>query len=147
MPVFQDPVTEEENQQTNQQPGESSQNQQLASPSETNPFSLHLEKTVGWVKILPPSTEDISPYNLPESQKEHENRKPVPPTAVGSTSSLPAPDGEKTQEDKPDLTKPVTAPIILPFPEELSLSESCPGEAKEKNSILHPLLTRKPANV
>uniref|UniRef100_A0A8C3BBI9 Fetuin B n=1 Tax=Cairina moschata TaxID=8855 RepID=A0A8C3BBI9_CAIMO len=143
----QDPVTEEENQQTNQRPGESSQNQQLASSSETNPFSLHLEKTVGWVKILPPSTEDISPHNLPESQKEHENKKPVPPTAVGSTFSLPAPDGEKTQGDKPDLMKPVTAPIILPFPEELSLSESCPGEAKEKNSILHPLLTRKPANI
>uniref|UniRef100_A0A8B9NUM2 Fetuin B n=1 Tax=Accipiter nisus TaxID=211598 RepID=A0A8B9NUM2_9AVES len=141
---LQDPATEEGKQQANQTSGKSSQNHQQAFPSETNPFSPHLEKTVGWVKILPPSTEDISFQNLPQSQNEHKDGKPVPPEAVGSTPSL---DGDKTQADKPDLTKPVTGPVILPFPEELSLSDSCPAEAKEINSILRPLLPTKPTKV
>ncbi|NXV95580.1 FETUB protein, partial [Calonectris borealis] len=140
----QDPTTEEGKQQANRTPGKSSQNQQQAFPSETNPFSPHLEKTVGWVKILPPSTEDISFQNLPQSQNEHKDGKSVLPEAVGSTPSL---DGEKTQVDKLDLTKPVTGPVFLPFPEELSLSHSCPGEAKEINSILQPLLPKKPTKV
>lgn len=99
---------------------------------------------MGWVKILPPSTEDISFQKLPQSQNERKDGKPVPPEAVGSTPSL---DGEKTQADKPDLTKPVTGPVILPFPEELSLSDSCPAEAKEISSILRPLLPTKPTKV
>ncbi|KAK4820119.1 hypothetical protein QYF61_020494 [Mycteria americana] len=139
---LQDSATEEGKQQANQAPGKASQNQQQAFPSEINPFSPHLEKTVGWVKILPPSTEDISSPNLSkENQNANKDGKPLPPEAVGSTPSL---DGEKTQADKADLTKPVTGPVILSFPEELSLSDSCPGEAKEKNSILQPLLPKKP---
>ncbi|XP_010169568.1 fetuin-B [Antrostomus carolinensis] len=137
---LQDPAAEEEKQQANQTPGKSGQNHQQAFPSETSPFSPHLEKTVGWVKILPPSTEDVSFQNEPESQNEHKDGKPFPPEAVGSTPSL---DGEKTQVDKPDLTKPVSGPVILPFPEELSLSDSCPGEAKKIDSILQPLLPKK----
>ncbi|XP_064522053.1 fetuin-B [Pseudopipra pipra] len=139
----QGPATEEEKQEANQTPEKSSQNQQ-ASHSDADPFSPHLEKTVGWVKILPPSDEDISFYSLRESQNEHKDGKPVPPKAVGPTPSF---DGQKTQVNKPDLTKPVTGPVILPFPEELSLSDSCPGEAKQMNGILHPLITRKPATV
>ncbi|XP_005438556.1 fetuin-B [Falco cherrug] len=137
----QDPATEEGKQQDNKTPGKSSQNHQQAFPSEVNPFSPHVEKTVGWVKILPPSNEDTSFQNLPESQIEHKDGKPVPPRAVGSMPSL---DREKTQTDKPDLTKPVTGPAVLPFPEELSLSDSCPGEAKKINSIIQPLLPKKP---
>ncbi|KAM6388812.1 fetuin-B [Pluvialis apricaria] len=140
----QDPATDEGQQQANQTPGTSSHNHQQAFPSETNPFSPHLAPTVGWVKILPPSNEDISFHNLPESPNEHEDGKPFPPEAVGSTPSL---DGEKTQVDKPDLTKPVTGPVILPFPEELSLSDSCPGEVKEMNSIIQPFLPKKPIKV
>ncbi|XP_009087669.2 fetuin-B isoform X1 [Serinus canaria] len=139
----QDPATEEENQEANQTPGKSMQDQQ-ASPSDANSFSLHLEKTVGWVKILPPSNEDITFHSLRESQNEHKDRKPVPPKAVGSAHRC---DGEKTQVNKPDLTKPVTGPVILPFPEEPSLSDSCPGEAKQAEGILHPLITRKPTTV
>ncbi|XP_071422419.1 fetuin-B [Pithys albifrons albifrons] len=139
----QDSTTEEEKQEANQTPGESSQNQQ-ASPSEANSFSPHLEKTVGWVRILPPSNEDISFHSLRESQNEHKDGKPVPPKAVGSTPSV---DGKMTQVNKPDLTKPVTEPVILPFPEEPSLSDSCPGEAKQMDAILHPLITRKPTTV
>ncbi|XP_009506772.2 fetuin-B [Phalacrocorax carbo] len=137
---LQDPATEEGKQQANETPGKSSQNQQQTSPSETNPFSPHLERTVGCVKILPPSTENISFQNLTKSQNEHKDGKPVPPEAVGPMSCL---DGRKTEVGKPDLTKPVTGPVILPFPEELSLSDSCPGEAKEKNFILQPLLPKK----
>ncbi|KAM9274810.1 fetuin-B [Cariama cristata] len=137
----QEPATEEGKQQANRTPGKSSQNHQQASPSETNPFSPYLEKTVGWLKILPPSTVDISFRNPPESQNEHKDGKPLPLEAVRSMPSL---DEEKTQVDKPDLTKPVTGPVILPFPEELSLSDSCPGEAKETNPILQPLLPKKP---
>ncbi|XP_021250342.1 fetuin-B [Numida meleagris] len=143
----QDPVNEEGKLQTDQRSEESSQNHQQASPSETNPFSLHLGKTMGCVKILPPSTEDISFHKLRDSQNEREDRKPIPPKAIECMPSPPAPDGEKTHVDKPGLTKPVTGPVILPFPEELSLSDSCPGEAKQTDSILHPLLTRKPAQV
>ncbi|XP_010308958.1 fetuin-B [Balearica regulorum gibbericeps] len=141
---LQDPATEEEKQQPNKTPGKSNQNDQQAFPSETNRFSPHLEKTVGWVKILPPSTEDISFQNPLESQNEHKDGKTVPPEMVGSMPSL---DGAKTQADKPDLTKPVTGPVILPFPEELSLSDSCPGEAKKTDSILQPLLPKKPTKV
>uniref|UniRef100_A0A8C3P0K7 Fetuin B n=1 Tax=Cyanoderma ruficeps TaxID=181631 RepID=A0A8C3P0K7_9PASS len=137
----QDPATEEENQEAHQTPGKSKQDQQ-ASPSDANPFSPHLEKTAGWVKILPPSNEDITFHSLRESQNE-QVRKPVPPKAVGSAHSH---DGEKTQVNKPDLTKPVTGPVILPFPEEPSLSDSCPGEAKQAEGILHPLITRKPTH-
>ncbi|NXS52401.1 FETUB protein, partial [Brachypteracias leptosomus] len=133
----QDPATEDQATQTH---GESSQNQQ-ASPFETSPFSPHLEKTVGWVKILPPSTEDISFHNLREIQNQPQDRKPVPPEAVGSTSR---PHGENKQVDKPDLISPATGPVILPFPEEFSLSDSCPGEAEEKNAILQPLMPKKP---
>ena len=97
-----------------------------------------------WVKILPPSAEDVSFQNLPESQNERKDGKPAPPEAVGS---MPCLDGEKTQVDKPDLTKPVTGPVIVPFPEVLPLSDSCPGEAKEINSILQPLLPKKPTQV
>ncbi|XP_063264258.1 fetuin-B [Prinia subflava] len=136
----QDPATEEENQEAHQTPENSKQDQQ-ASPSDANPFSPHLEKTVGWVKILPPSDEDITFYSLRESQNEYKDRKPVPPKVVGSEQSR---DGEKTQINKPDLSKPVTGPVILPFPEEPSLSDSCPGEAKQPEGILHPLITRKP---
>lgn len=139
----QDPATEEENQEANQTPGKSTQDQQ-ASPSDANTFSPHLEKTVGWVKILPPSNEDITFHSLRESQNEHKDRKPVPPKAVGSAHRC---DGENTQVNKPDLTKPVTGPVILPFPEEPSLSDSCPGEAKHPEGILHPLITRKPTTV
>ncbi|NXV44890.1 FETUB protein, partial [Uria aalge] len=139
----QDPATEEGKQQANQTPGTSNHNDQ-AFPSETNPFSPHLEKTVGWVKILPPSTEDNSFEDLTEGQNEHKDGKPVPPEAAGATPSL---DGEKSQVDKPDLTNPGTGPVILPFPEELSLSDSCPGEAKEKNYIIQPLLPKKPTKV
>nr|XP_004176848.4 fetuin-B [Taeniopygia guttata] len=139
----QDPATEEENKEANQTLGKSMQDQQ-ASPSDANPFSPHLEKTVGWVKILPPSNEDITFHSLRESQNEHKDGKPAPPKAVGSTHRC---DGEKTQVNKPDLTKPVTGPIILPFPEEPSLSDSCPGEAKQTEGILHPLITRKPTTV
>ncbi|XP_032924103.1 fetuin-B [Catharus ustulatus] len=139
----QDPATEEEDKEANQTPGKSRQDQQ-ASPSDPDPFSPHLEKTVGWVKILPPSDEDITYHDLRESQDEDKDRKPVPPKAVGSAHSS---DGEKTQVNKPDLTKPVTGPIILPFPEEPSLSDSCPGKAKQAEGILHPLITRKPAAV
>lgn len=99
---------------------------------------------MGWVKILPPSDEDITYYGLRESQNEDKDRKPVPPKAVGSAHSS---DGEKAQVNKPDLTKPVTGPIILPFPEEPSLSDSCPGKAKQEKRILHPLITRKPTTV
>ncbi|KAM6062668.1 LOW QUALITY PROTEIN: uncharacterized protein VSU04_007815 [Chlamydotis macqueenii] len=127
--------TEEGKQHANQTPGKSSQNHQQAFPSETNPFSLHLEKNVSWVKILPLSTEEIS-FQI---QKDG---KPVPPEAVGSTLSL---DGEKTEVDKPDLMKSVTGAVILPFPEVLSLSG--PGEAKETNFILQPLLPKKPTKV
>ncbi|KAM6414163.1 fetuin-B [Rhynochetos jubatus] len=134
----QDPATEEGKQQANQTPAKPSQNQQ-ASPSETNPFSPHLGKTVGWVKILPPSTEDISFQNPPESQKEHKDGMSVPPEATASVGSTPSLDGEKNQEDKP-----VTGPVILPFPEEFSLSDTCPGEAKVVNSILQPLMPKKP---
>ncbi|XP_014727055.1 PREDICTED: fetuin-B [Sturnus vulgaris] len=139
----QDPATEEENQEANQTPGKSREDQQ-ASPSDANPFSPCLEKTVGWVKILPPSNEDITFHSLRESQNELKDRQPVPPKAVGSAHSS---DREKTQVNKPDLTKPVTGPVILPFPEELSLSDSCPGEAKQTDGILHPLITRKPTAV
>ncbi|KAM7107003.1 LOW QUALITY PROTEIN: fetuin-B [Ciconia maguari] len=136
-----DPATEEGKQQANQAPRKTSQNQQQAFPSEISPVSPHLGKTVGWVKILPPSTEDISSQNLSkENQNENKDVKALPPEAVGSAPSL---DGEKTQADKPDLTKPVTGPVILSFPEEFSLSDSCPGEAKEK-IILQPLLPKKP---
>ncbi|XP_068879995.1 fetuin-B [Aphelocoma coerulescens] len=135
----QDPATEEENQEANPTPGKPRQDQQ-ASPSDANPFSPHLEKTVGWVKILPPSNEDITFHSLEESQNKHKDRKPVPPKA-------PSLDGEKTQVNKPDLTKPVTGPVIVPFPEEPSLSDSCPGEAKQMDGILHPLITRMPTTV
>ncbi|XP_009557608.2 fetuin-B [Cuculus canorus] len=141
---LQDPATEEGKQQAHQTPGKSSQSHQEAFPSETNPFSPHLEKAVGWVKILPPSTEDISFPDLQESQNEHKDGKPVPSEAAGST---PSHDGEKTKADKLDLTKPVTGPVILPFPKELSLSDSCPGQAKQVNSILQPLLPKKPTKV
>ncbi|XP_015727428.1 fetuin-B [Coturnix japonica] len=143
----QNPVTEEGKLQTNQRSDESNQNDQQASPAETKPFSLHLEKTKGCVKILPPTTEDISFHKLTESQNEHEDSKPVPPKPIECMSTPPAPDGEKTQADKPGLTEPITGPVILPFPAELSLSDSCPGEAKQTDAILHPLLTRKPAKV
>ncbi|XP_064241007.1 fetuin-B [Passer domesticus] len=136
----QDPATEEENQEANQTPGKSMQDQQ-ASPSDANHFSPHLEKTVGWVKILPPSNEDITFYSLRESQNEHKDRRPAPPKAVGFAHTC---DGEKTQVNKPDLTEPVTGPVILPFTEEPSLSDSCPGKAKQAEGILHPLITRKP---
>lgn len=86
----------------------------------------------------------MSFQNPSESQNEHKDGKTVPPEMVGSTPSL---DGAKTQADKPDLTKPVTGPVILPFPEELSLSDSCPGEAKKIDSILQPLLPKKPTKV
>lgn len=99
---------------------------------------------MGWVKILPPSTEEVSFQNLPKSQNEHKDGKPVPPEAVGPTPSL---DGEKAQVDKPHMTKPVTGPVILPFPEEVSLSDSCPGEARKINSFLWPLLPQKPTKV
>ncbi|KAM6258120.1 fetuin-B-like [Porphyrio hochstetteri] len=138
---LQDPGTEEGKQQPNGTPGKSNQNDQQAFPSETSPFSPRLQKTVGWVKILPPSTKDNSFKNLPESKNEH---KDGPSEAVGPTPSL---DGEKTQADKPDLNKSVTGPVILPFPEELSLSDSCPGKAKMINSILQPLLPKKPTKV
>lgn len=95
---------------------------------------------MGSVKILPASTEDTYFQRLPESQTKRKDGKPVLPEAVRSTSTL---DGQKTQVDKSDLTNPVTGPVILPFPEELSLSDSCPGEAKEVNSILQPLLPKK----
>lgn len=137
---FQDPVTGEGKLQTNQRPEESSQNHQQA-------FSLHLGKTTGCVKILPPSTEDISFHKLRESQNEHEDIKSVSAKAIECTSTPPAPDGETTHVDEPGLTKPVTGPVILPFPAELSLSDSCPGEAKQTDSILHPLLTRQRAEV
>ncbi|XP_065700407.1 fetuin-B isoform X1 [Patagioenas fasciata] len=137
---LQDPATEEGKQQAKQTPGKSSQSHQQAFPSETNPFFPHLEKTVGSVKILPPSTEDTCFQRLPESQTKCKDGKPVLPEAVGSTSTL---NGQKTQVDKSDFTNPVTGPVILPFPEELSLSDSCPGEAKEVNSILQPLLPEK----
>ncbi|PKK27095.1 fetuin B [Columba livia] len=137
---LQDPATEEGKQQAKQTPGKSSQSHQQAFPSETNPFSPYLEKTVGLVKILPASTEDTYFQRLPESQTKRKDGKPVLPEAVRSTSTL---DGQKTQVDKSDLTNPVTGPVILPFPEELSLSDSCPGEAKEVNSILQPLLPKK----
>ncbi|XP_021399484.2 fetuin-B [Lonchura striata] len=139
----QDPATEEENKEANQTPGKSMQDQQ-ASPSDANPFSPHLKKTVGWVKILPPSNEDITFHSLRESQNEHKDGNPAPPKAVGSAHRC---DGERTQVNKADLTKPVTGPIILPFPEEPSLSDSCPGEAKQTEGILHPLITRKPTTV
>ncbi|XP_069721003.1 fetuin-B [Phaenicophaeus curvirostris] len=141
---LQDPDTEKGKQQANQTPGESSQSHQEAFPSETNPFFPHLEKTVGWVKILPPSTEDISSPDLTESQNQHKDGKPILSEAVGSIPSL---DGEKIKADKPDLTKPVSGPVILPFPEELSLSDLCPGQAKKMNSILHPLLPKKNTKV
>lgn len=99
---------------------------------------------MGWVKILPPSNEDITFHSLRESQNEHKDRKPVPPKAVESAHRC---DGENTQVNKPDLTKPVTGPVFLPFPEEPSPSDSCPGEAKHPEGILHPLITRKPATV
>ncbi|XP_072200948.1 fetuin-B [Excalfactoria chinensis] len=143
----QDPVTEEGKPQTNQRSEESSLNDQQDSPAETKPFSLHLGKTMGCVKILPPSTEDISFHKLIESQNKHEDSKPVPPKAIECMSTPPAPDGETTHVDKPGLTKPITGPVILPFPAELSLSDSCPGEAKQIDPILHPLLTGKPAKV
>ncbi|OXB82455.1 UNVERIFIED_CONTAM: hypothetical protein H355_000713 [Colinus virginianus] len=143
----QDPVPEEGKLQTNQRSEESSQNHQHAFPAETNPFPLHLGRTVGCVKILPPSTEDISFHKLTESQNEREDSKPVPPKAIDCLSSPLAPAGEQTHVDKPGSTKPVTGPVILPFPEELSLSDSCPGEAKQIDSILHSLLTRKHAKV
>lgn len=136
----QDPVTGEGKLQTNQRPEESSQNHQQA-------FSLHLGKTTGCVKILPPSTEDISFHKLRESQNEHEDIKSVSAKAIECTSTPPAPNGETTHVDEPGLTKPVTGPVILPFPAELSLSDSCPGEAKQTDSILHPLLTRQRAEV
>ncbi|XP_005484891.2 fetuin-B [Zonotrichia albicollis] len=139
----QEPATEEENQEANQTPGKSTQDQQ-ASPSDANSFSPHLEKTVGWVKILPPSNEDITFHSLQESQNEHKDRKPIPPKAVESAHRC---DGENTEVNKPDLTKPVTGPVFLPFPEEPSPSDSCPGEAKHPEGILHPLITRKPATV
>ncbi|RMC02004.1 hypothetical protein DUI87_21166 [Hirundo rustica rustica] len=121
----------------------------LESPGRINRLPLQMpilsphtwKKTVGWVKILPPSDEDITFHSLQESQNEHKDRKPVPPKAVGSAHNR---DGEKPQVHKPDLTKPVTGPVILPFPEEPSLSDSCPGEAKQTEGILHPLITRKP---
>ncbi|XP_042676353.1 fetuin-B [Centrocercus urophasianus] len=138
----QNPATEEGKLQTNQGSEESSQNHQQAFPAETNPFSLHLGKTMGCVKILPPSTEDISFHKVRESQNEQEDRKPVPPKATECMSTPPAPHGETTHADKP-----ATGPVILPFPTELSLSDSCPGEAKQIDSILHPLLTGKPAKV
>ncbi|XP_010143954.1 PREDICTED: fetuin-B [Buceros rhinoceros silvestris] len=134
----QDPAAKE------QTPGTLSQNHQQASPSETNPSSPHLEKTVGWVKILPPATEDSSSQNPLEHQNEHKDGKPVPPEAVGSMHSL---DTEKTQADEPDLTKPASGAVILPFPEEFSLSDSCPGEAKKLSPILQPLLPKKPTKV
>ncbi|KAM4659829.1 LOW QUALITY PROTEIN: fetuin-B [Amazona ochrocephala] len=139
-----DPATEEEKQEANQTPIKSSQNHQQAFPSETNPFSPHLEKTVGWVKILPLSAEEVSFKNLPESQNKHKDGKPVPPEAAGHMPSL---DGEKTKVDKPDMTKTVTGPVILPFPEEVSLSDSCPGEARKMDSFLQPLLPQKPTKV
>ncbi|XP_025926773.1 fetuin-B [Apteryx rowi] len=142
------PVTEEGKQQANQRPGNSSQRHQEAFPSEANPFSPYLEKTVGWVKMLPPSTEDTSCQNVPESQSEHIDGKPVLSEAVEPITSLPdifgKPDGEKMQVDKPDLTKLVTGPVILPFPEELSLSDTCPGKAKETDFIIETLLAKKP---
>ncbi|XP_009991344.1 PREDICTED: fetuin-B [Tauraco erythrolophus] len=141
---LQDSAPEEGKQQDNQTSRKSSQNHQQDFPSETIPFSPRLEKTVGWVKILPPSTEEISFQNLLQSQNEHKDGKPVPSEAVGSMPSI---DGEKTQVDKPELNKPATGPVILSFPEELSLSDSCPGEAKEINSILQPLLPKKPTKV
>ncbi|XP_054242188.1 fetuin-B [Indicator indicator] len=135
---LQDPATEE---QANETSGEPSQTHQQSSPSEANPFSPHLQKTMGSVKMLPPSTEDISFYHLPESHNTHKDRKPVPPEAVESKPSV---DEEKSQVDKPNLTKPLTGPVILPFPQELSLSDSCPGEAKEPKAILEPLMPKKP---
>ncbi|XP_058699666.1 fetuin-B [Poecile atricapillus] len=137
----QDPATEEENQEANQTPGKSRQDQQA---SDANLFSPPLEKTVGWVKILPPSDEDITFYSLQESQNERKDRKPALPKDAGSAHSL---DEEKAQVNKPDLSKPVTRPVILPFPEEPSLSDSCPGEAKQVEGILHPLITRRPPRV
>ncbi|KAM9007439.1 LOW QUALITY PROTEIN: fetuin-B [Ara ararauna] len=140
---LQDPATEEEKQEANQTPIKSSQNHQQAFSSETNPFSPHLEKTVGWVKILP-STEVVPFKNLPESQNKQKDGKPVPPEAA---RHMPSVDGEKTKADKPDMTKPVTGPVILPFPEEVSLSDSCPGEARKINSFLQTLLPQKPTKV
>ncbi|XP_071608671.1 fetuin-B [Heliangelus exortis] len=140
----QDPATEEGTAQADQKQEASSQHHQAAFSSETNHFSPHLGKAVGWVTILPPSTEDISFQSQPESQNEHKDGKPVPPEAAESVPSF---DEEKTQVDKPDLTEPFTRPVILPFPEEFSSSDSCPGEVKESSSILQPLLPKKPTKI
>ncbi|NWJ03299.1 FETUB protein, partial [Crypturellus undulatus] len=139
------PVTEEGEQQPDQRPGKSSQRHQEASSLEAIPFTPYLGKTVGWVKVLSPSTENTSCQKVPE--REHTDRKPAPSEAVEPTTSLldiTNPDGEKIQIDKPNLTKLVNGPVILPFPEELSLSDTCPGKAKKRDPTLETLLARKP---
>ncbi|XP_065267448.1 fetuin-B-like [Emys orbicularis] len=125
------------------------------SPSEASHFSPHLEKTVGWVKVLPPKEEHVSLHTLPENQKEHidgepvppEKAKPVPPSpdthGVGDVKKLQT----DTSEGKPGLTKPATGPAILPFPEGPLQSDACPGEPKFVNSIILSLLPRNPVKI
>ncbi|XP_024077058.1 uncharacterized histidine-rich protein DDB_G0274557-like, partial [Terrapene carolina triunguis] len=125
------------------------------SPSEASHFSPHLEKTVGWVKVLPPKEEHVSLHTLPENQKEHIDGEPVPPEKAKPVPASPDTHGvgdvkklqTDTSEGKPGLTKPATGPAILPFPEGPLQSDACPGEPKFVNSIILPLLPRNPVKI
>ncbi|XP_074860538.1 fetuin-B [Carettochelys insculpta] len=122
------------------------------SPPEASHFSPHLEKTVGWVKVLPAKEEHVSLHTLPENQSEHIYEKTVPPEMAKPMAARPdthaTTDVKKLQTDrpagKPGLTRPASGPVILPFPETPSQSDMCPGEPKFINSIILPLLPRNP---
>ncbi|CAM5137963.1 unnamed protein product [Eretmochelys imbricata] len=124
---------------------------QHPSPSEASHFSPHLEKTVGWVKVLPAKEETVSLHTLPENQSEHIDGKPVPPEKAKPVPALPDTHGVTDvtgrSEGKPGLTKPATGPAILPFPEDPLQSDACPGEPKFVNPIILPLLPRNPVKI
>uniref|UniRef100_A0A8C3S2A4 Fetuin B n=1 Tax=Chelydra serpentina TaxID=8475 RepID=A0A8C3S2A4_CHESE len=127
---------------------------QHPSPSEASHFSPHLEKTVGWVKVLPAKKENVSLHTLPEKQSEHIDGKPVPPEKAKPVPAPPHTHGvadvkklHTGRSEKPGLTKPATGPAILPFPEGPLQSDACPGEPKFVNSILLPLLPRNPVKI
>ncbi|EMP27490.1 Alpha-2-HS-glycoprotein [Chelonia mydas] len=124
---------------------------QHPSHSEDSHFSPHLEKTVGWVKVLPAKEETVSLHTLPENQSEHIDGQPVPPEKAKPVPALPdthsVADVTGSSEGKPGLTKPATGPAILPFPEGPLQSDVCPGEPKFVNPIILPLLPRNPIKI
>ncbi|XP_019388341.1 PREDICTED: fetuin-B-like [Crocodylus porosus] len=121
------------------------------SPTEASEAALYLEKTVGWVKVLPPQQEHVSLHTLPESPVEYIDGNPVLPEVGKPVPNLPdihgAPDGEKILTDGPrgnlGLIKPKTGPVFLSFPNELSHSDTCPGEPTTSDSFILNLLPRK----